>query len=680
MPVDGPTDSSIAATAAAAAAASTAARQSTRHFQNSSSLARRRGIIGPYSRGMLPVSPDNLGVSDDGVGTDPGTPLPATITPTSDVGLDPLQQRRRWNLYSPTDEISEFLPEQVIRLSGTLAELYAELENGGANNDRWDESGSDDDDDESSDSDGSEFRAGGRVMGRLELQFLLNALDHGPTLIGPDCETDSDLMTFLNRLRDENVIDADYFRQIAFREKLPFEITSLWLDTHPGYDCQGIPWSISLQDIAKHKQVRQVRRQMYQGYHDLNSGTPNESETDLAACSGTITTTSADADAPTTSYSSSTQAASSSSSSSSPNTNFSASSSLRSTSSTFVERPIYEFSAGYPSLRPYLLHFQLRNLIAPVTRNEVYVSEKIGGSFDIKALNPTCRTLTHAITPEQVPLTMRNADVSTISATKSFLVVGGFRGEYLIKHLASDNDLPIMTGRLTNDWNGITNHVGLFQDSTQFSERAVFASNDRYLRDLDIRSGQFVSEDSLPWAVNCSAYNPQQPEIRVLVGDATFALLHDNRIVGKSKTIGSLTGHSDYGFACAWSSDGHTIATGNQDGTCRIYDSRNYSKVIHVHRTTMNGAVRAMSFDSSGNHIALAEPIDYVTVLDASSGFTNGQVIEMWGEIGGLGFVDGENRNSESLLIGNCDRTCGGVYLFNKTDYGSYSQVENVYL
>lgn len=635
-------------------------------------VAHRGGISSSFSRGTISVSPRT-----DIEGFQRGN--------SPDLAMNPLHRRRSWNLYSPTDDIPAFIPEQVTRLSETLSGLYDGLRGGARlgidgvdghediEDDYLDGEDYDDDDEEDEEDTEDDDDVDGEdrydVWGTNspELQYLLNLLGHD------GCSADSDLISFLTRLRDENVIDAAYFRQLVFRSSAPFEITPQWIASHPGYDMQGIPWKVSGdQDSAKYREVRQARCQMYQSYHDLvdqNDSTDAEISAQCQSSSirneNNITASNCSAHEPTISTV--------------IPTNTSSFAFL--TNSSSVERPIFNFSAGYTRMRPFLLHFQLRNLIAPVSRNEVFVSEKVSGQFEVKCLNPTGRSIRRSISPTDVPLSMRSTDISTIAANRDMLVVGGFRGEYMIKA----GDQHTITGRLTSDWNGITNHICLFDPSSAQSNLAVFASNDCFLRQLDVSSGQIESEFSLPWAINCSAFNPLQPHERVLVGDATFAILMDDRVattrVGSQKGLGTLTGHSDYGFACDWSPDGHTVATGNQDGTCRIYDTRNCSKTLHVHRTTMDAAVRAMKFDSNGSYLALAEPIDYVTVLDTKSGFTTGQIIEMWDEIGGLGFVDGQHQVSESLVIGNCDRNFGGVYVFDKNSYGYYCKdLEDFYL
>jgi WD40 repeat protein len=151
-----------------------------------------------------------------------------------------------------------------------------------------------------------------------------------------------------------------------------------------------------------------------------------------------------------------------------------------------------------------------------------------------------------------------------------------------------------------------------------------------------------------------------------MVGDSNESCIVD---ADSNHKIMHLRGHQDYGFACAWSPNGNTIATGNQDGTCRIYDSRNTSTSLHTISTPQLAAIRCMTFDSSGRFLAFSEPVDYVTVLDTRSDFREGQIIEMWGDIVGLGFSKGVYNDGQYLTIGNCDRFVGGIVQYEQKEY-----------
>lgn len=266
-----------------------------------------------------------------------------------------------------------------------------------------------------------------------------------------------------------------------------------------------------------------------------------------------------------------------------------------------------------------------------------------------------------------------------MAANSDLVIAGGLSGEYIIKSLyefhsqPNNNDSDSIPqgsvsgacahGIITTDPNGITNHISLVNSEFAVTPHAVFSSNDQNIRTLDITKNIVKDCFNLGWSVNCSDYTQSNSDLRIFVGDSLESIVMDTK---SHDVVYKLTGHLDFGFACAWSPDGKLIATGNQDGTCRIYDVRNTSQSLHVFGTQLNDAIRSMHFDSAGQHLVFAEEIDHITVLDVGSDFKNGQVISMWGEISGVGFTDGADGAGQTITIGNFDRTVGGIYQFER--------------
>lgn len=137
--------------------------------------------------------------------------------------------------------------------------------------------------------------------------------------------------------------------------------------------------------------------------------------------------------------------------------------------------------------------------------------------------------------------------------------------------------------------------------------------------------------------------------------------------MGFKQVIGSLKGHLDYSFTSAWHPDGRILATGNQDTTCRLWDIRNLSKSLAVIKGRM-GAIRAVKFSSDGRFMAMAEPADFVHILDTESGYVQGQEIDIFGEIAGISF----SPDSEALFVGVSDRTYGSLLEFNMRHNNQY--------
>lgn len=133
------------------------------------------------------------------------------------------------------------------------------------------------------------------------------------------------------------------------------------------------------------------------------------------------------------------------------------------------------------------------------------------------------------------------------------------------------------------------------------------------------------------------------------------------------QVIHNLKGHLDYSFASAWHPDGHVLATGNQDTTCRLWDVRNLSQSFAVLKGRM-GAVRGIKFTSDGRFMAMAEPADFVHVFDTKSGYSKAQEIDLFGEIAGMSF----SPDTEALFVGVADRTYGSLLEFNRRRRNQY--------
>lgn len=95
--------------------------------------------------------------------------------------------------------------------------------------------------------------------------------------------------------------------------------------------------------------------------------------------------------------------------------------------------------------------------------------------------------------------------------------------------------------------------------------------------------------------------------------------------------MNELTGHQDYSFTCCWSPDNRYVATGNQDKTLRLYDTRDFTKPLHVFEAK-NSTFRATKFTDDGRYLCASEDIDYVHIFDAQN-FNNSQVIDYFGLI-----------------------------------------------
>ena len=148
-----------------------------------------------------------------------------------------------------------------------------------------------------------------------------------------------------------------------------------------------------------------------------------------------------------------------------------------------------------------------------------------------------------------------------------------------------------------------------------------------------------------------------------VVGDATSSLIVNS---DSGDILHTLSGHTDYSFATAWSPCGKFIATGNQDLTTRLYDVRNFSEPFLTIPSEL-AAVRSLKFNFSGTLLALAESVDYVRLLDLSCSLNSQnlvlQSIDFFGEVSGVSWTP----DDQFLYIGTADTTYGSILEFEKS-------------
>lgn len=300
-------------------------------------------------------------------------------------------------------------------------------------------------------------------------------------------------------------------------------------------------------------------------------------------------------------------------------------------------------------------HFQLRNLLWATNKNNVYY---VSGDT-VRQWSPQRQSskqvidLATANAPGSVSL-----KITSMACAHGILFAGGFKGECVWKVVEN-------TSTISNQFNttnesrslGITNYTEIVQDR-KGATLGIVSNNDASIKCINLETAQIEQKIALPFAANCSSLSPDG-RILCLVGDSTETLIVDAE---NGKPIVSINEHHDFSFASCWSPDGRTFATGNQDRTTRVYDIRNTSEAMYVLGSNI-GAIRSLHFSHDGQHLAAAEPIDFVHIYETKH-FESSQVIDMFGDIAGVSFTP----EDQSLYIANADERVGGIFEFQKIE------------
>ncbi|CAL4885076.1 unnamed protein product [Urochloa decumbens] len=379
------------------------------------------------------------------------------------------------------------------------------------------------------------------------------------------------------------------------------------VDARKGKDIQGIPWE---RLAITRENYRQARLEQYKNYENV----PKSSEEAIKDCNPTE-----------------------------------------------KDGMYYEFRQNTRSVESTILHFQLRNLVWATSKHDVYLMSicsirhwSVMSGVDTEVVNIKGHVAPTEKHPRSLLEGFSQTQVSSFAVKDNLLVAGGFQGEIICKHL--DREGISFCCRTTYDDNAITNAVEIFSTSSG-AVHFIASSNDSGVRDYDMERFQLCKHFQFKWPVNHTSLSPDG-KVAVIVGDDPDGLLIDAK---SGETLHSMKGHRDYSFASAWSPDGLTFATGNQDKTCRIWDVRNLSKSVHVLRGNL-GAIQSIRFTSDGRFISMAEPADFVHIFDVKSDYNRRQELDFFGEISGMSF----SPDTDALFVGVCDRVYGSLLQFGR--------------
>jgi WD40 repeat protein len=318
----------------------------------------------------------------------------------------------------------------------------------------------------------------------------------------------------------------------------------------------------------------------------------------------------------------------------------------------------------------YFPHFQLRNVLAATSRNDIYYA----------AGHHVFRTDAEG-SPADVMIDFTNrlaikGSITTIASVDNVLIAGAFDGEYAIADLSSSSKTSCTFGQnadLTMDTRSrIVNHMHLFESRTTYRPQAVLCSNDHHMRVLDCATNRLTHSFLYPAAVNCSATSPNG-RMRVVVGDFQETLI-TNAETGKP--FETLNSHTDDAFACAWADDGIHVATAAQDSTIVVWDARYWGRPLAALSSQLS-VPRSLRFSPVGSGprvLIAAEADDYLNIINAQT-FESKQVLDFFGPIGGVTFTP----DGQSLFVANGERRFGGIIELERTGWAERTTERRFY-
>lgn len=332
------------------------------------------------------------------------------------------------------------------------------------------------------------------------------------------------------------------------------------------------------------------------------------------------------------------------------------------------KEPFFDFYLSNTQLKPVVEHFQLRNVLATTSRTDVYyASGRKVMRTNLLSTEPDC-VMDLSATPHGHQKATQFC-ITTLAAEQRLLVAGGFSGDYALVDTSSTLGTRPTVGILSEADNAVMNHVHIFNDRRNGSPRAIFASNDTYLRILDCSTNRMIAQMELKKAVNCAATS-SDGRLRLVVGDFPSAILLD---ADTGQEIARMETHRADAFACAWSEDNVQVAWASQDKHIYIVDTRTWKPLFSI--PTEQDCVCSLRFSPPGGGrpvLVAAEAADFVHIFDTQT-YQTQQTIDFFGNVAGTAF----SADGRELLIANSDAKFGGIMSFRRAGFGNAASVRD---
>ncbi|KAF9158250.1 hypothetical protein DFQ26_007823 [Actinomortierella ambigua] len=293
-------------------------------------------------------------------------------------------------------------------------------------------------------------------------------------------------------------------------------------------------------------------------------------------------------------------------------------------------------------------HFQLRNLVSMTSKNDVYYINNNA----VMQWSPQRRQSRTLLANRHVPYR-----ITAMTARDDCLLAAGEDGEFALLNLRTC--APPLQGSLTDGKHVEVNSIEM-STSRSGAFHAYITTNDHIVRNIDLGTMNVLATFPAEWFANYASQSPDKHMICV-VGDHNDAKVFS---VNSREQIATLVGHKLYSFACAWSPDGRLVATGSDDMTVLMYDTRRMDEPLFMLMNDIHSSVRSLRFSDDGRFLYLGEDTDCVKIVDASSDYTKGQSIEFIGDVTGIAVA---SPGAEGLFIGTSGKPFSSLLEFERS-------------
>ncbi|KAG0001109.1 hypothetical protein BGZ79_005073, partial [Entomortierella chlamydospora] len=283
-------------------------------------------------------------------------------------------------------------------------------------------------------------------------------------------------------------------------------------------------------------------------------------------------------------------------------------------------------------------HPQLRNLVCATSKNDIYYMFNNAIQHWCPQLRTSNTILGHPLKPpyDRVP-----DRITTMAAMDNLLLAGGEDGSFVFMNLETCTN-PIYESFTDGGYmevNGIE-----ISHSRTGKTHAYVSTNDNQVRCVDMATLETYAAYPTDWFVNYTSQSPDGHMI-ALVGDDVDGQVMS---VNSREKIATLKGHQRYSFSVAWSPDSMMLATGSDDRSTCIYDTRMMSDPVHILGKDIQQSVRSLRYSVCGRYLVMAEDRNYVHIVDTASDYSKAQKVDFIGDISGVSLTP----DSEGLFIG----------------------------